>query len=120
MPKFKKGDHVRCIHDQNNSGGPKRGDTGVVDEDYNKYPNVIWETLGAHREYISEDSIEHYNLEESKDTKPQMGLRPKQIWLLERSDEILGAMKRYIEDEKDIPRNWADEYIQLHEEIKKM
>lgn len=49
--------------------------------------------------------------------KPPLGLRPRFIWEEERLDEIDAAVKRYLEDGKEIPTEWVAEYSELKYKI---
>ena len=45
--------------------------------------------------------------------KPLQGLRPRNIWILERIAEIREAMTRYAKAGKDIPSAWMVELLDL-------
>ena len=51
--------------------------------------------------------------------KPPLGLRPKNIWLLERRDEIYQAMQRYLEACQPIPEDWLEQLLEIEKELKK-
>lgn len=46
-------------------------------------------------------------------TQPPIGLIPKFVRDLERAEEIMAAMGRYVRAGKKFPREWADELVEL-------
>lgn len=48
-----------------------------------------------------------------------IGLRPRRIVELERTQEIEAAMKRYLEGKKPIPTEWIEEYNELTARLNK-
>lgn len=52
-----------------------------------------------------------------QEPKPPLGLRPKNIWMLERIAEIREAMARYAKAGKDIPSAWMVELLELEAKI---
>jgi hypothetical protein len=51
--------------------------------------------------------------------KPPLGLVPKKIWMQTRVVEILEATNRYIQDNREIPIEWIEEYNEIIKTIKK-
>ena len=51
--------------------------------------------------------------------KPPIGLKPKKIHDLERRVAIMIAMKRYVENDKKIPREWIIEFDELNNQYEK-
>jgi len=49
--------------------------------------------------------------------KPPLGIPPKEIWVMERLENIKRAISKYIENGKIIPEKWIDEYNELSEMI---
>jgi hypothetical protein len=47
--------------------------------------------------------------------KPPLGIRPKHIVNMERMQEIIEAMSRYVSERKYIPAEWFDEVRELNE-----
>ncbi|MBU3153491.1 hypothetical protein [Clostridium estertheticum] len=52
-----------------------------------------------------------------QNVKPLLGLVPNYIWQAQRLQAIKNAMGRYAGVDKDIPKEWIDEYIYLNELI---
>jgi len=53
--------------------------------------------------------------------KPPVGIKPTNLWLEERKDELIYAISRYINANKIIPVKWIKEYnkiIKWEEELK--
>lgn len=48
-----------------------------------------------------------------------IGVKPREIWLLERMNEINIAILRYKQFDKDIPRKWIDELLDITNELDK-
>ena len=48
-----------------------------------------------------------------ENTKPLIGLMPKFLWDSERPADIISAINRYLEEEKEIPLEWIKEYNDL-------
>ena len=48
--------------------------------------------------------------------KPPLGIMPKDMWDFIRKNELIKAMCRYLNAEKDIPKEWVDEYNELCKE----
>jgi hypothetical protein len=46
-------------------------------------------------------------------TAPPIGLTPKWVRDLQRANEIMEAMQRYIDARKPIPQAWIDELIEV-------
>jgi hypothetical protein len=46
-----------------------------------------------------------------------LGVMPRGIWLGLRYKEILEAMLRFREVDKPIPKEWLDEFLDLHKEL---
>ncbi len=46
-----------------------------------------------------------------------IGLKPREIWLLERINDISCTILRYKQFDKDIPREWIDELISITNEL---
>lgn len=45
--------------------------------------------------------------------KPPIGLMPKFLWDSERLADIISAINRYLQAEKEIPLEWINEYNDL-------
>ncbi|MGH4125109.1 MAG: hypothetical protein ACREV6_19510 [Clostridium sp.] len=50
--------------------------------------------------------------------KPPLGLTPNDIWQLQRLQDIKQAMGRYVSVDKEIPKEWVDEYLYLKATLK--
>lgn len=48
-----------------------------------------------------------------KISKPPIGLKPKFVKMLERLNEVRGALVRYYNAELEIPLEWIEEYNEL-------
>lgn len=48
--------------------------------------------------------------------KPPLGVMPKDMWDYKRKTKLIEAMCRYLNAEKDIPKEWVDEYNELCKE----
>lgn len=49
----------------------------------------------------------------AKNKRPPLGLRPRNIWLLDRMQEIQEAIVSYTEANRLLPEEWLTEYIWL-------
>ena len=52
--------------------------------------------------------------------KEILGLRPRYLWLEERTEEIKSAMARYMRKNKQVPICWLKEYNLLAKELVKL
>jgi len=55
-----------------------------------------------------------------RNNKPPLGLQPHKYWVEERITNILQAVNRYIEDDREIPTEWIEEYNQLIKESREI
>ena len=53
-----------------------------------------------------------------KTVKPPIGLKPKSVSILERLNEVRGAIVRYYDAELKIPVEWIEEYNELIDSTK--
>lgn len=80
----------------------------------------------APREYgpfckIKKESIDNSNFCDgcvNAVKKPPLGIRPKFVVRHERKKEIIDAVIRYVNDNRQIPEEWIKEYNELIEEDK--
>lgn len=54
---------------------------------------------------------------EDAEQKPPLGLEPKEIWKLQRLQDIVAAINRYFDGSKEIPVKWVEEYNELAKEL---
>lgn len=127
MSKFKIGDEVRVIRNVSSDlDGVKIGDIGiVVDIETNKneaFP--IGLNINKHDDYwFEEEELElvtdndDLKLETKNNTyllgEYPIGVVPQDIWLKQRKQEILDAIKRYAESGIVIPVEWVKELKEL-------
>ena len=50
-------------------------------------------------------------------SKPPLGLKPRNIFLEERADAIKEVIQRYFEAGQEIPVNWIEEYNVIRAEL---
>jgi hypothetical protein len=43
---------------------------------------------------------------------PPIGIMPRKYWVEQRKNDLLAAIKRYMDAEKDIPQEWIHEYVE--------
>ena len=46
-------------------------------------------------------------------SKPPLGLTPRFIWIEQRKQDIIDAVRRYTEANKEIPTEWINEYNEI-------
>lgn len=56
----------------------------------------------------------------SDNLKPPLGLRPRDIVIQERMDEIIAAVNRYRAVKKPIPEKWSNEYFDISSELMRL
>lgn len=64
------------------------------------------------------DKIAAINNDKVQGIKPPLGLTPNDIWRLQRIQDIKQAMGRYISADKEIPKEWVNEYLYLKNTLK--
>lgn len=54
--------------------------------------------------------------------KPPLGLRPKEVWLMQRREEIYQAIQRYFDacPPKEIPKEWLQQLIEIEDELESL
>ena len=67
----------------------------------------------SYLDYALKDNPGHFN-------KPPLGLMPHKFWVEERITNILQAVNRYIEDDREIPTEWIEEYNKLIQESREI
>lgn len=86
-----------------------------------RYAKTMFKTCQCNEPAIIK-SIKHDNIcmvclgYVTGEKKPPLGLMPREIHDMNRGLEILDAMKRYIESDKTIPKEWFEELQYSHGE----
>jgi len=70
------------------------------------------------KRYCRECEERFQEIQRVKYNKPPIGLVTHDVWIAQRIEDIISAMNRYIQDNREVPIEWLNEYNKLIVEIK--
>ncbi len=76
---------------------------------YNDLKKIL-ESEQTTKSDTSNTNLDIADVSHSTSSKPPLGLRPENIAVQERRDEIFAAVWRYVQARKKIPQEWIDEF----------